>query len=61
MELKVDPVRVVQDPKYAASLTDAHWRALANDPVWNEMIGEYPEMTAPVLGLYAMQDRKSVV
>ncbi len=55
MEEKVDPLRVVQDPAYAASLTEAHWRALTNDPVWHEMIGEFHEMTAPVLGLYAMQ------
>jgi CO/xanthine dehydrogenase Mo-binding subunit len=55
MELRVDPIRVVQDPAYAASLTDAHWRALSNDPLWNEMVGEYPEMTAPVMGQYAMQ------
>jgi len=55
MEQKVDALRVVQDPAYAASLTEAHWRSLANDPVWNELIGEFHEMTAPVLGLYAMQ------
>ncbi len=52
---KVDALRVVQDPKYAASLTDAHWRALINDPTWHELVGEYHEMTAPVLALYAAQ------
>ena len=53
--LKVDPIRVVQEPDYAASLSDAHWRALAVDPVWNEMVGEHHEMVAPVLALYAAQ------
>jgi len=55
MELKVDALRVVQDPEYAASLTDDQWRALDYDPVWNELVGEFPEMTAPVLTLYAAQ------
>jgi len=53
MALNVDAVRVVQDPAYAASLTEAHWQALAGDPTWNELIGEYHEMVAPVLALYA--------
>ena len=51
--LKVDAVRVVQDPAYAASLTDAHWHTLAGDPTWNELVGEFGEMVAPVLSLYA--------
>jgi len=53
--VKVDALRVVQDPAYAASLTDAHWRALVLDPVWNELVGEYHEMTAPVMALYAAE------
>src|SRR3972149_3167811 len=55
MALKVDALRVVQDPEYAASLSDAHWRTLALDPAWNELVGEFHEMTAPVLALYAAQ------
>jgi hypothetical protein len=55
MALKVDPLRVVRDPAYAASLTDAHWSALKNDPDWDELVGEYPEVVAPVLTLYAQQ------
>ena len=55
MSVKVDALRVVQDPKYAASLSDAHWRALINDPAWNELVGEYHELTAPVMELYAAQ------
>ncbi len=55
MALKVDPVRVVQDPAYAAGLTSAHWKLLAEDPEWNEMVGESPEMVEPVLALYAQR------
>ncbi|MGH9460952.1 MAG: hypothetical protein ACRD1X_07015, partial [Vicinamibacteria bacterium] len=55
MALKVDPIRVVQDPAYAAGLTNAHWKVLAEDPVWNEMVGEYPEMVEPVMALYAQR------
>ena len=55
MSVKVDALRVVQDPKYAASLSDAHWHALINDPTWNELVGEYHELTAPVMELYAAQ------
>ena len=53
--VKVDALRVVQDPAYAASLTDAHWRSLTMDPAWNELVGEYHEMVAPVLDLYAAE------
>jgi CO/xanthine dehydrogenase Mo-binding subunit len=55
MALKVDPMRVVQDPAYAAGLSDDHWRALAADPAWDEMLGEHHEMVAPVLALYAQR------
>src|SRR5262245_30547180 len=55
MEQKIDALRVVQDPEYAAGLTENQWRILANDPVWNELVGEFYEMTAPVLSLYAAQ------
>jgi len=53
MVVKVDAVRVVQDPAYAASLTEAHWQSLALDPTWNELVGEFHELVAPVLELYA--------
>src|SRR2546426_12484979 len=55
MEQKVDALRVVQDPAYAASLTETQWRDLTNDPVWSELVGEFHEMTAPVITLYAAQ------
>jgi CO/xanthine dehydrogenase Mo-binding subunit len=55
MEQKVDALRVVQDPAYAASLTDAQWRSLATDPTWDQIVGEFHEMAAPVLEAYAAQ------
>ncbi|HWP85244.1 MAG TPA: xanthine dehydrogenase family protein molybdopterin-binding subunit [Terriglobia bacterium] len=55
MALKVDAMRVVRDPAYAASLSEEHWAALKSDPVWDELVGEYPEAVAPVLELYAQQ------
>ena len=36
----IEAVRVVQDPAYAASLTDSDWKDLASQADWNEMIGE---------------------
>ena len=53
MSEKVDALRVVQEPAYAASLTEEQWRGLALDPEWNELVGEHPEMTEPVTTLYA--------
>src|SRR5687768_17666031 len=53
MEQKVDALRVVQDPKYAASLNDTQWRLLTQDPAWHELVGEFHEMTAPVIQQYA--------
>src|SRR5690242_13861423 len=55
MAIKVDALRVVQDPKYAASLSDEHWQALQHDPEWNLMVGEYHEMVEPVLARYGRQ------
>src|SRR4051812_42160223 len=49
----IEAVRVVQDPAYAASLSDSDWRDLANDATWNEMIGEQSELVAPILAQYA--------
>ncbi len=52
MAVTVDALRVVQDPAYAASLTDAHWHALNQDPTWSELVGEFHEMVAPVVARY---------
>ncbi|MBI4454712.1 MAG: xanthine dehydrogenase family protein molybdopterin-binding subunit [Acidobacteria bacterium] len=53
MVVKVDALRVVQDPAYAASLTDVQWQTLATDPTWDELVGEFHEMVEPVVALYA--------
>lgn len=53
MNEKVDALRVVQEPAYAASLTEEQWHGLALDPAWDELVGEHHEMVAPVLALYA--------
>src|SRR5207249_6633054 len=49
----IEAVRVVQDPAYAASLSDADWRDLASSPEWDQMIGEQAEAVAPILAMYA--------
>ena len=53
MQQKVDPLRVTQDPAYAESLTEAEWRELANDPEWNELVGEFTEAVEPIMEKYA--------
>jgi CO/xanthine dehydrogenase Mo-binding subunit len=46
-------MRVVQDPAYAASLTDSDWRDLASQADWNEMVGEQSELVGPIFDRYA--------
>ena len=53
MAERIDALRVVQDPAYAAGLTDADWQILSLDPDWNELVGEFHEMVAPVMARYA--------
>src|SRR5258706_1722547 len=48
----IEAVRVVQDPAYAASLTDAQWYELSQDPAWQEMVGEQSETVAAVIAQY---------
>jgi CO/xanthine dehydrogenase Mo-binding subunit len=48
----IEAVRVVQDPAYAASLTDAQWYELSQDPAWQEMVGEQSETVAGVIAKY---------
>jgi len=50
---RIEAVRVAQDPEYARSLSDSDWLALAQDPTWQEMVGEQPEMVRPVLEQYS--------
>jgi CO/xanthine dehydrogenase Mo-binding subunit len=49
---RIDALRVAQDPAYADSLTDDDWQILALDPTWNELVGEFHEMVAPVIARY---------
>ncbi len=49
---RIDTIRVVQDATYAASLTDDDWYALAQDPAWQEMVGEQREFIEPVVAKY---------
>ena len=51
----IEAVRVVQDPAYAASLTDSDWYDLSQDPAWQEMVGEQSETIAPVVAMYAQK------
>ncbi len=46
---QVDALRVLHDRAYAASLTDAHWRALASDQAWLELTSEMPELALPAM------------
>ncbi|HEX9141728.1 MAG TPA: xanthine dehydrogenase family protein molybdopterin-binding subunit [Gaiellaceae bacterium] len=48
----IEAVRVVQDPAYAASLSDADWYNLSQDPAWQEMVGEQSETVAPIIAAY---------
>jgi xanthine dehydrogenase molybdenum-binding subunit len=49
---RIDAVRVAQDAEYAASLSDADWRQLHQDPEWQQLVAEQSEMVAPVLAAY---------
>ena len=49
----IEAARVVQDPSYAASLSDSDWIDLSNDPQWQEMVAEQSEFVAPVIAQYA--------
>src|SRR5687767_1679905 len=49
---QIEAVRVAQDAAYAASLTDADWYALAQDPTWQEMVSEQSEMVSSVLATH---------
>ena len=49
---QIEAVRVAQDAAYAASLSDADWHALAQDPTWQELVSEQSEMVAGVIATY---------
>src|SRR5437588_9779044 len=49
---RIEAVRVAQDAAYAASLTDAEWSALSQDPDWQHMVAEQSEMLTSVLATH---------
>src|SRR2546428_1945 len=49
---QLEAVRVAQDVAYAASLTDADWQQLAQDPTWQELVAEQSELGAPGIAVH---------
>src|SRR5688572_28790010 len=49
---RVDVLRAVQQPGYAARFTDEQWLDLVRDPLWGELVGEMPEAVAPLVARY---------
>src|SRR5712692_5039831 len=45
----IDPLRVAQDPAYARSLSDEGWLQLSQDPTWQAMLVQTPELVSRVL------------
>src|SRR2546425_3095603 len=48
----LEAVRVAQDVAYAASLSDADWQQLAQDPTWQELVAEQSELVAGVMAVH---------
>src|SRR2546428_12413628 len=48
----LEAVRVAQDVAYAASLSDADWQQLAQDPTWQELVAEQSEMVSSVIAVH---------
>src|SRR3989442_14618241 len=48
----LEAVRVAQDVAYAASLSDADWQQLAQDPTWQELVAEQSELVASVIAVH---------
>src|SRR3954451_17291177 len=49
---RVDVLRAVQQPSYAARFTDEQWHELIRDPIWGELVGEMPEVVEPLIARY---------
>src|SRR5438309_1080626 len=43
---RVDVLRAVQQPGYAARFTNDQWQELVRDPLWADLAGEMPEVLA---------------
>src|SRR5919202_3159935 len=52
---RVDVLRAVQQPSYAARFTDEQWHELVRDPIWGELVGEMPEVVEPLIARYGAQ------
>jgi CO/xanthine dehydrogenase Mo-binding subunit len=53
MAVRIDPLRVAMDARYAASLSASDWFTLAGTPEWAEIVAEQPELVAAVLARHA--------
>jgi CO/xanthine dehydrogenase Mo-binding subunit len=49
---RVDVLRAVQQPGYAARFTNDQWQELVRDPLWADLAGEMPELLAPLVARY---------
>lgn len=49
---RIEAVRVAQEPAYAASLSDADWSALGQDPDWQMLVAEQSEMLSSVIAVH---------
>jgi CO/xanthine dehydrogenase Mo-binding subunit len=49
---QLEAVRVAQDAAYAASLSDADWQQIAQDPTWQELVAEQSELVASVIAVH---------
>src|SRR5262249_59917400 len=49
---RVDVLRAVQQPSYAARFSTEEWLELVRDPLWGELVGEMPEIVAPLIARY---------
>ncbi len=52
MAVRIDALRVAQDPSYAASLTAEDWYALAGTPEWQQMVAEQSELIASTMAVH---------
>src|SRR5919201_4780132 len=49
---RIDSLRVAQDPAYAAGLSHDDWYNLAQNPDWQQMLAEQPELVSGVLATH---------
>jgi CO/xanthine dehydrogenase Mo-binding subunit len=49
---RVDVLRAVQQPSYAARFSTEEWLELVRDPLWGDLVGEMPEIVAPLIARY---------